>query len=277
MDTDRPRREHAAERRFWSRRVSLTTRILAVNSIALALLAASFFYLDSYRKQLLAERFKQARTEAEITADALVNATPAHRRTILASIGTEQHLRLRLYDTKGRLAADSFALAPPSFALIDPATEPWHQDAARWLDRGMEAALGSSPVSGYAERDQAPASAWPEVVEALRTGNAAIRHRTAPDMTPVITAAVPVGTQGEALLAMRNDTQLTQSVRDARQTLAIVVAVALFISIQLSLFLARTIVQPLRSLVRVGMLTFKCFKHNRILRFLFLNCLFLFV
>ena len=252
METEPDPRESAAERRFWSRRVSLTTRILAVNSIALALLAASFFYLDSYRKQLLAERFKQARAEAEITADALASATPAHRRVILASIGSEQHLRLRLYDARGRLAADSFALAPPSFAFIDPASEPWYQDVARWLDRGMDAILGSPPVPDYVEHDAAPASAWPELVEALKTGVAAVRHRAAPDMTPAITAAVPVGTQGEALLALRNDTQLTQSVRDARQTLAIVVAVALLISIQLSLFLARTIVQPLRSLVRAA-------------------------
>ena len=62
-----------------SRGVSLTTRILAVNVIALALLAGSFFYLDSYRKQLLAERFKLARAEAEIAA-ASPTLLPAHRR-----------------------------------------------------------------------------------------------------------------------------------------------------------------------------------------------------
>ena len=43
-----------SERLFWSRRVSLTTRILAVNVIALVLLAGSLFYLDSYRNRLIA-------------------------------------------------------------------------------------------------------------------------------------------------------------------------------------------------------------------------------
>ncbi|MFY8195324.1 MAG: sensor N-terminal transmembrane domain-containing protein, partial [Novosphingobium sp.] len=39
-------------RNLWRiRGVSLTTRILFVNVIALALLAGGFFYLDSYRKQ----------------------------------------------------------------------------------------------------------------------------------------------------------------------------------------------------------------------------------
>ena len=40
--------------------VSLTSRILAVNIIALGLLAGSLFYLDSYRNRLLAERFQLA-------------------------------------------------------------------------------------------------------------------------------------------------------------------------------------------------------------------------
>ena len=37
----------------WSSRFSLTSRILAVNILPLALLGGGIFYLDSYRKQLL--------------------------------------------------------------------------------------------------------------------------------------------------------------------------------------------------------------------------------
>ena len=54
------------------------------------------------------------------------------------------------------------------------------------------------------------------------------------------------------LLTTRNAADITQNVRDARQTLAIIVGAALIISILLSLFLARTIVQPLRLLVRAA-------------------------
>jgi transposase len=93
---------------------------ITVNGIALALLAGSFFYLDSYRKQLLAERFKLARAEAEIAAIALTEASPAQRRAVLAEIGTAQKLRLTLYDAHGALVADSFRLAPPPFAFADP-------------------------------------------------------------------------------------------------------------------------------------------------------------
>ena len=51
--TDR-RAEVARATHRWPWRTSLTARILAVNIIALALLAGSLFYIDSYRKELLA-------------------------------------------------------------------------------------------------------------------------------------------------------------------------------------------------------------------------------
>ena len=103
---------------------SLTVRILAVNVIALALLAGSFFYLDSYRTQLLKERFKLARAEAEIIADAVEPVALPDRRMLIARIGSEQRLRLRLYGADNALVADSLALAGPSFALIGPKTKP---------------------------------------------------------------------------------------------------------------------------------------------------------
>lgn len=240
------------QRLFWTRRASLTARILTVNIVALALLGASLFYLDSYRKQLLAERFKLARSEAQITAEALVVASPERRRSLLTQLGKEQTLRLRLYDRKGKLAVDSFELAPPSFALIDPDREPWYQNAARLLDRGMDFLVGAPPIPDYTEPADTRADQWPELTQAREAASSRVMLRYAPDRTPVITAAVPVGKKGEMLLTTRNALDITENVRDARQTLAIVVLVALVISIQLSLFLARTIVQPLRTLVRAA-------------------------
>ena len=57
-------------------RLSLTARILAVNILPLALLGGGIVYLDSYRAQLLDERYKLARIEAQITAEALAGARP---------------------------------------------------------------------------------------------------------------------------------------------------------------------------------------------------------
>ncbi|AXB76853.1 ATP-binding protein [Novosphingobium sp. P6W] len=234
----------------WS--ISLTARILAVNVIALALLAGSLFYIDSYRNELLAERYRLAKTEAEITADALADENPAGRLALIARIGTTQDLRLRLFDPAGKLSGDSFALAAPSYRLIDPASEPWFQDAARMLDRGMDFILGAPPIPDYRDPAHADAFAWPEIAAALTSGQTRINHKAAPDRTPVIIAATPVGKDGSALLVTRNARDITENVRMARQTLAFIVGGALGVSILLSLFLARTIVEPLRKLVRAA-------------------------
>jgi len=242
--------------RAWSRGASLTTRIMAVNVIALGLLAGSLFYIDSYRNQLLSERFILARAEAEITADALDPASNSRRRKLLATIGPQRLLRLQLYDAKDRLVADSFDLAGPTFTLAEPAAEAWYQRAGRALDRGMDFLLGTPEIETYVEpvsdESKDAAKAWPEIAEAREQSATIVRQRLAPDRTPVITAAALVGDKGEVLLATRNAADITQSVRDARQTLAIIVGTALGVSILLSLFLARTIIQPLRLLVRAA-------------------------
>ena len=245
-------RETGRTRLGWARRTSLTARILAVNVIALGLLAGSLFYLDSYRKQLLEERFRLARAEAEITADGLAETPISGRRALFERVGREQHLRLRLYDRKGALVLDSFAVGEPGFAFVDPASEPWYQDAARRLDRGMNWILGTADLPDYRDPALEAATSWPELASAASSNQTIVVQRAAPDETPVINAATMVGVRGEMLLVTRNATDITQSVRDARGTLAIVLAVTLLISIQLSLFLARTIVQPLRTLVRAA-------------------------
>lgn len=251
-----PRREarglRPATRLGLSWRASLTARILAVNIIALALLAGSLFYIDSYRRELVAERYRLARAEAEITAHALAGQDLANRRELLARIGTEQGLRLRLFDPGGKLVADNFQLGTPAYRLIDPATEPWYQDAARLLDRAMDWVLGAPEIPAYVDPADTRARAWPEIAGALADGQTRITHKAAPDQTPIIIAATPVGSEGAALLVTRNARDITENVRMARQTLAIIVGGAAVVSILLSLFLARTIVEPLRKLVRAA-------------------------
>lgn len=239
-------------RSSWRRRTSLTVRILAVNIIALGLMAGSLFYLDSYRKQLFEERFKLARAEAEIAAAGLSGTSTEARANLFRNVGANQKLRLRLYDRSGALVMDSFDLAPPSFALVDPESESWYERGGRIIDSGMRLILGSQTSELYRDPALDNSAAWPELAAAAHGGQSVIAARAAPDETPMINAAVPLGTGGELLLVTRNARDITQSVRDARSTLAIVLAVALLISIQLSLFLARTIVQPLRALVRAA-------------------------
>jgi two-component system sensor histidine kinase ChvG len=235
-----------------ARGMSLTARILVFNVIALGLLAASLFYIDNYRRQLLGERFQRARSETEIAAVVLNDVAPAERLALLGAIGASQHLRLRVYNRRGSLVADSFTLAPGTVVFTDPAREPLLSRIARGLDRTMDALVRAPSVPDYHEPGEDTAAAWPEITAARRAGRTEIRQRYAEDRTPVITAATPLGGHGALLLTLRHAPDITQSVRDARQTLAIVVGAALLVSILLSLFLARTIVLPLRQLVRAA-------------------------
>ena len=230
---------------------SLQARILAVNLIPLLVLAGSLFFLDSYRRQLLEERFRLARIEAQITAEALAGATRERQEALLIQIGKEQRMRLRVYDPQGQLVADSFALDAPSFAFDDPVAEPFLEDLARWTDEAVNFAVRAPSPPPYAEpADAEGAQAWPELVRAREQGLSQIELRRAPDRTPVITAAAPVGLNGATLLTTRNATDITEAVRAARTSLMTIIAIALLVSIVLSLYLAGTIIEPLRRLVR---------------------------
>ncbi len=231
---------------------SLTTRILAVNLIPLMLLAGSLFFLDTYRRQLLLERYNLARIEAQITAEALAGASRQRQEALLIQIGKEQRMRLRMFDAEGNLWADSFALAPPSFQLADPVAAPWPQDFARGMDRVVDFLVGANAPPDFVEPEEQDAAAWPELVVAREQGRTQIKLRRAPDRTPVITAAAPVGLHGATLLTTRNAVDITQAVRDARTNLLIMIALALGVSTVLSLYLARTIIEPLRRLGRAA-------------------------
>ncbi|WP_375289379.1 ATP-binding protein [Qipengyuania sp.] len=229
-------------------RLSLTARILLVNVLPLVLLGGGVIYLDVYRKQLLDERFKLALVEAQIVAEALAGANDARQEALLIQIGKEQKLRLRLYADDGTLEADSFALAPPTFTLAQPARD----DFARSLDRWFDWLVDAPPLPDYREPAEDDVAAWPELARAKDESLTQIVVRDAPDGSHVITAAAPVGLRGETLLLTRNPVDIVESVRRARSLVALAVLVALGVSTFLSLFLARTIVVPLRTLAQAA-------------------------
>ena len=237
---------------------SLTARILTVNLIPLLVLAGSLFFLDSYRRQLLDERFELARIEAQITAEALAGATRERQEALLSQIGREQRMRLRMYDNSGELVADSFELDEPSFTFADPASEPFLDGLARWTDNAVNFAVGAPAPPLYTEPSQTSADGWPELTRVRQQGLTQIELRRARDDTPVINAAAPVGLNGAALLTTRNAADITAAVRAARSSLMTIILLALAVSTILSLYLANTIIAPLRrlgratSLVRLG-------------------------
>ncbi|MEO5972352.1 MAG: stimulus-sensing domain-containing protein [Sphingomicrobium sp.] len=230
----------------WQGRWSLTPRILAVNVLTLALVALSVFYLDAYRNQLTEERVRQTRGEARLAAIALASAPDAGREALTARLARETKSRIRVFDAAGALVTDSWRLTGPTFRLRDPSAQAWTKGIARALDRGFNALVGAAPIEDYAEPANDRLAAWPEAVEARRTGRLATAIRQAPDLTPVLSAAaaMPDG----VLLITANDRNFTRTVREQRRALGLAMIFVTALSVLLSLFLARTIVRPLRRL-----------------------------
>src|SRR3546814_15017068 len=88
-------------------------------------------------------------------------------------------------------------------------------------------------------------------MDALRSGEEATRFRYAPERTPLLSATRVVDLERpEVMLMTLNARDITRTVRAERFRLAVVLAMVLCASVLLSLFLARTIVRPLRRLPR---------------------------
>jgi len=245
-DTDSTSSEEADLRLSWSGRWTLSHRILALNLITLLLVAMSTLYLDVFRNRLSKERVRQTRIEATATAQAILAAGPEDREAILATISKTTGTRLRLYGANGRLIADSWHLTGPTYQLVDPNTQSWTKDVARALDRGFNALVGAKSPDQFVEPPVDRMQAWPEAVRARATGKSVTAVRNAPDLTPVISAAAPLG--ADTLLATDNDRAFTRTVRRQRGFIAAAMMFVVGLSVLLSLFLARTIVRPLRRL-----------------------------
>lgn len=234
----------------WVPRISLTRRILAVNVFALAILAGGFFYLDSYRARLIDGRLVSIGRETALIATAMETAPSHDRARLLMRSAQTTGLRLRIYNADGAKLIDSFALASPSYELRDPSRDPAHIKVARWLDRIVETiALAARPP--YVEEPEIDKrDAWPEARQAALTRKVAADYRFAPDRTPFLSVARPldgVGA-GDVLFATMNTRDITDIVRAERLRISLVLATAILASVLLSLFLARTIVLPLRRL-----------------------------
>lgn len=240
-------------RLVWSARWSLTTRILAVNILAVALLAGGFFYLDTYRSRLVDTRIGMMADQMAMLDAALEAARPDQRQRLIGEFTRATESRLRFYDAAGRKVADSFTAAPPTYTLRDPDLQPWKRDAARAMDRGIDWIVGAPSYPEFEEPRVDDAEAWPEVVAAQRTGQGTSRFRYAPERTPLLSAARVVDLETpEVMLMTVNARDITRTVRAERFRLAVVVAMVLLTSVLLSLFLARTIVRPLRRLARAA-------------------------
>lgn len=244
-DTDLERNEEVDLALTWSGRWTLAHRILAVNVLTLALVALAIIYLDSYRNRLEKERIHKVAAEASMAAIALKSVASSGRQALIADLSRQNDSRMRLYGPDGHLAFDSWRLTGPTYRLRDPTTQKWTKDVARALDRGFNALVGEESPDEFVEPAVDRADAWKEVLDSRRANNTQTEIRQAPELTPVFSAAAPVA-GGYTLLVTDNDRAFTRTVRKQRRSLMVALGAVAALSILLSLFLARTIVRPLR-------------------------------
>ena len=227
---------------------SLRARIFAVNLLAVIVLALMLLWLDTVRTRLLDERTASLANEA-VTIATLASALPDEARGAgIAGLALERGTRVRLYGSDGLRQADNWnSPRNPRFVVEDPAAYGWRRASAKAIDRMLDAVLGVRVPDAYTEPPADSAAAWPELAVAERTGQPAIELRRASDGSLIINAAAPIAGAGAVLLTDSAD-DLADILRRERLTSAWLLLSVTGLTLGLSLYLARTIVRPLRML-----------------------------
>src|SRR5207244_3818616 len=103
----------------WPSLSPLTRRIVAVNVLPLALLAVGFLYLGKFESSLIGQQIESLQTQGEIFAAALSEGAvldsvdegevllPDLARQMMRRLVEPTRTRARLFDSKGKLIADS--------------------------------------------------------------------------------------------------------------------------------------------------------------------------
>ncbi|MBM3588540.1 MAG: HAMP domain-containing protein [Alphaproteobacteria bacterium] len=262
----------------------LLRRILLLNALPPALLAASLLYLDQYQNALLGAEVEAMRTQARIYAGAIAEAAvrPEGERYVLQLEAARPLLRrlvdpspntqARLLDTAGLLVADSRIRDGVGGAVIaEPLPPPEPRGALTSTVAGVyEKLVGMFPAllrgrggPGMVvdSAPDAPDFDWqpdlgPDRREELRMaleGGVTPYIRRSADGRLLVSVAEPArrGTQSVSIVLLtREAREVDRRLFEIRASVLLLFATALILTVALSLFLARTIATPMLDLAR---------------------------
>ena len=247
----------------------LTRRILAVNVLALALLAGGFLYLGKYQASLIGQQIESLKTQGGVFAAALgegaVLDSPDEGEILLPGLARQMMRRLveptraraRLFDLKGEIIADSRVLRGPGDSvqvheLEGPdAASPIIRMADRLYDWIFEHLPRRTRYPVYHESATPRADDYAEVMLALRGDAASAIRSEATSGGLILSVAVPVQRYKQvlgALMLSTGSSDIEEEVRTVRLELLRIFSVALLVTVLLSFYLASTIVRPIRRL-----------------------------
>ena len=250
----------------------LTRRVLTVNILALGALVAGLLYLGQYEDGLVEAELASLHTQAEIFAGALGEGAageaagdsqallPAVARPMLRRLVGPTRARARLFGAAGALIVDSRDMVGPGAPVQEEALPPPGEEGfvARLAVAAYEWVLGLLPARNrphdYTERAVQRAGNYPEAGTALAgEAKTALRFDARGEM--VLIAAVPVQRFKRVLGALMLSTDggdIRDSVRDVRLGILKAFAVALGVTVILSLYLANTITRPVKRLAEAA-------------------------
>ena len=246
----------------------LTRRVLTVNVLALGALVAGLLYLGQYEDGLVEAELASLHTQAEIFAGALGEGAagedagggqallPVTARPMLRRLVGPTRARARLFGARGALIVDSRDMVGPGAPVQEEALPPPGEEglADRLAVAVYDRVLGLLPAGNrprdYAERAVQRAADYPEAADALG-GEARTRLRYDERGEMVLVAAVPVQRFKRvlgALMLTADGADIREAVRDVRLGILNAFAVALGVTVILSLYLANTITRPVKRL-----------------------------
>ena len=247
----------------------LTRRILAVNVLALALLAGGFLYLGKYQASLVGQQIEALKTQGEVFAAALGEGAvldsvdegeillPDLARQMMRRLVEPTRTRARLFDVKGEIVADSRVLRGPgdSVQVLELPAPKTVGPIVRFADRVYDWIVEELPrrtrYPVYLESVSQRADDYPEVMRALRGETASAIRSDPASAGLVLSAAIPVQRYKQVLGAVMLSTgsgEIEEEIRTVRLELLRIFSVALLVTVLLSFYLAGTIVRPIRRL-----------------------------
>ncbi len=263
----------------------LLRRILLVNAVPPALLAASLLYLDQYQNGLLAAEVEGLRTQARIYAGGIAEAAvridgdratlvPEQARPLLRRlVEPSPNTQARLFDNTGLVVADSrLREAPGGVVVSEPLPPPEPRGAltttvagvydrlANVLPSGLRGAGSGSGVAVDVGPD-APDFDWqpdlgPDRREELRLaleGGVRPYIRRTGDGRLLVSVAEPARRGGQSIgivLLTRDAREVDQRLLQIRVSVLLLFGTALVLTVMLSVYLARTIATPMLDLAR---------------------------
>lgn len=259
---------------FRHKRLSpLTRRILAVNMMPILVLVVGLLYLDEYRATLVDQALESLHTQGQMFAAALAEGAVFEdafesgpddeppidldvARNMVRRLAAPADIRARLFSHEGFLLADSRTLYGPSGEIEVEELQPPKPkaDFARFvrkaIDRFKKAFDQESRLPRYRESHPQSVRDYVEALEAL-DGNASEMVRLNPEGGMMLSVAVPVQRFKQvvgALLLTKDSREMEESLLQVRLNILEMTALALTVTILLSLYLASTIARPVRRL-----------------------------